>query len=493
MKPKLSFRAAISDLQLLGTALGGPSWKTWGALFIGAFGGELKPAERKIFKEVTGREREPGRQVEELWAIVGRRGGKSRGTATAAAYIAGLCDHSDTLAPGETGVLLIIAPDQRQAAVCLNYISALFEATPMMRQLMASKTADSITLRNRVKIEVRAASFRTLRGPTYIAVIADEAAFWHSDNSANPDTEILAAVRPGLATTGGPLIVISSPYARRGEIYETYRRHYRAEGDPLILVAQGPSRKFNPTLPQRVVDRAIERDPASASAEYLAQFRTDIKSFVPREVVGSCIDAGVFERVPEYCNRYFAFCDPSGGSADSFTLAVAHKSKGLVIVDAVRETKPPFSPEQVVVEFCETLKRFKVSKVLGDHYGGEWPREQFRKHGIDYEPASKSKSELYRDLLPALNSQQVRLLDNPRLLQQLVSLERRTARSGKDTIEHPPNAHDDLANAVAGVVSTMTAQIGTYDTSLNWVGDDNTYGKFTFGDYLFGLRLRGQI
>ena len=214
--------------------------------------------------------------------------------------------------------------------------------------------------------------------------------------------------------------MISSPYARRGEIYETYRRHYRAEGDPLILVAQGPSRRFNPTLPQRVVDRAIERDPASASAEYLAQFRTDIESFVPREVVGRCIDAGVFERVPEYSNRYFAFCDPSGGSADSFTLAVAHKSKDLVIVDAIRETKPPFSPEQVVVEFCETLKRFRVSKVLGDRYGGEWPREQFRKHGIDYEPASKSKSDLYRDLLPALNSQQVRLLDNPRLLQQLV-------------------------------------------------------------------------
>ena len=48
MKPKLSFRAAISDLQLLGTALGGPSWKTWGALFIGAFGGELKPAKERF-------------------------------------------------------------------------------------------------------------------------------------------------------------------------------------------------------------------------------------------------------------------------------------------------------------------------------------------------------------------------------------------------------------------------------------------------------------
>ena len=72
--------------------------------------------------------------------------------------------------------------------------------------------------------------------------------------------------------------MITSPYARRGEIYETYRRHYGAEGDPLILVAQGPSRRFNPTLPQRVVDRAIERYLASVSAEYLAQFRTDVDS-----------------------------------------------------------------------------------------------------------------------------------------------------------------------------------------------------------------------
>jgi hypothetical protein len=255
----------------------------------------------------------------------------------------------------------------------------------------------------------------------------------------------------------------------------------------LILVAKGPSRKFNPTLPQRVVDRAMERDPASASAEYFAEFRPDIESFVLSEVVRSCIDAAVSERIPDDGIKYFAFCDPSGGSADSFTMAIAHKSNGLIIVDAVRETRPPFSPEQVVIQFCETLKRFKVSKVFGDRYGGEWPREQFRKHGIDYEPAEKSKSDLYRDFLPAMNSGQVRLLDNPRLVQQLVSLERRAARSGNDIIDHPPNAHDDLANADAGVVSTMTAEMATYDTSLRWVSGDEPDGRFNFGDYLLGL------
>jgi hypothetical protein len=49
-----------------------------------------------------------------------------------------------------------------------------------------------------------------------------------------------------------------------------------------------------------------------------------------------------------------------------------------------------------------------------------------------------------------LNSGRVELLDLPRLADQLTGLERRTARSGKDSIDHAPGTHDDIANAVAG-------------------------------------------
>ena len=122
-----------------------------------------------------------------------------------------------------------------------------------------------------ITLEIRPASFRKLRGPTYIAVIADELAFWYVDAAyANPDVEILNAVEPGLATTGGPLILASSPHARRGALWDVFKRHYGAGGDPLILVAHGPSRTLNPSLPQRVVDRALEKDRARATAEYLA-------------------------------------------------------------------------------------------------------------------------------------------------------------------------------------------------------------------------------
>src|SRR4029077_13628240 len=117
------------------------------------------------------------------------------------------------------------------------------------------QTSDTIRLKVPVDIQIRPASYRTIRGVTAVGAIADEAAFWNLEGSANPDTEILNALRPALATTGGPLIVISSPYAKRGELYGTFRKHYGAEGDRLILVAKAASRIFNPTLPQRVVDR----------------------------------------------------------------------------------------------------------------------------------------------------------------------------------------------------------------------------------------------
>ena len=323
-----------------------------------------------------------------------------------------------------------------------------------MSSLIVGRTADSIELSNRISIEVRAASFRRLRGVTCVAVIATEAAFWQTDEAGlNPDSEILNAVRPSLATTGGPLIIISSPYARRGEVWDIYRRHYGPQGDPLILVAQGTSRDFNPTLPESVVARALERDHAAGSAEYLAQFRVDIEAFVTREVVEAVMVPGRHELPPVAGLSYVAFVDPSGGSADSMALAIGHGEKdGRGVLDAIREVRPPFSPEQTVEAFAALLRSYGILRIGGDKYAGEWPREQFRKHGITYEPSERTKSQIYGELLPLLNSARVELLDHPRLAAQLCGLERRAARGGRDSIDHAPGAHEDIANAVAGAL-----------------------------------------
>ena len=146
------------------------------------------------------------------------------------------------------------------------------------------------------------------------------------------------------------------------------------------------------------------------------------------------VTPGMRERAPMENTRYFGFVDPSGGSADSFTLAIAHKEDEKAVLDCVRETRPPFSPESVVAEYASCSKSYRVSTVRGDRYAGEWPREQFLKRQIEYRSAEKTKSDLYLNLLPPINSGRLDLLDHDRLVAQLCTLERRTARGGKDSM-----------------------------------------------------------
>jgi hypothetical protein len=347
---------------------------------------------------------------------------------------------------------MVIAADRRQARVVFRYIRGFLDAVPMLNALVESQTKEAINLTNRISIEVHTANFRAVRGYTVVAAICDEIAFWRSEDSASPDTEILNGLRPGMATVPESLLLcISSPYARRGALWEAYQKHYRQDGDS-VLVWQADTRTMNPTVSEKVIEEACEADPDSAAAEYGAQFRRDIENFVPVEAVSAVVIPNRYELSPLSDFRYVAFVDPSGGSQDSFTLAIAHHEEGKAVLDCLRERKPPFSPEQVVSEFAEVLNAYWVSQISGDRYAGEWPREQFRKHGIDYKPSEKTKSDLYLELLPKINSGKVELQDNKRLVSQLTQLERRTARSGRDSVDHAPGSHDDLANAAAGAL-----------------------------------------
>lgn len=357
MIPRVSLRQALSDRQLLANSMPGDSYLPMRSLLLAAFGEVLTDAERATFRQLTQRDREPLQRVDELVIVKGRRAGGSLAMGKVVIpYLSGLCRH--TLTGGERGVLLVVAQDQRTADGILDYAEDAFRTSPILSQLIETRNQRELRLTNNVTIDVRAADFRRLRGLTFVGVVADECAFWMtSETSANADDDILNAIRPGLASTGGQLFIISSPYARRGELWETHRKHFGPNGDRLILVAQGSSRTFNPTLPQRVVDRAMERDPASASAEYLAEFRTDIESFVALEAVNACISRGMYERPYNDATSYHGFVDPSGGSVDSFTLCIGHLEfvKQSVVIDCIREVRPPFSPEATVEDFCKVL------------------------------------------------------------------------------------------------------------------------------------------
>jgi hypothetical protein len=453
MKRETTLRKAFADKKLLGAELGGESWAKWRILLMALMGEKLRDGELDIFRQLTQRDQAPAECVSEFYGVIGRRGGKSKAIATLAVYLATMVSWKAKLSRGETGTILIIAADQRQARVILDYAAATLESSAILRQAIVRLTSDVIELTGNIVIEVRAASFRRLRGMTSIAIVADEVAYWLDDSSSsNPDTEILSAIRPTLATTGGPLICISSPYSRRGVLWQAWKDHFGPKGAPHILVAQAPSTVMNPVLPQSVVDRALETDPAKNTAEYLAEFRTDLEAFVSLEAVEACVDVGVLERPYDRRYTYYAFMDPSGGSSDSMTLAIAHKENQTAVLDCIREFRAPFDPSVAVEGFAHDLRRLHVSTVAADRYASEWVVEAFRKYGITVEASERTKSELYVDVLPVINSRLAGLLDSKVMVKQFVGLERQVARSGKDSIDHARGARDDVANAVAGAL-----------------------------------------
>jgi hypothetical protein len=441
------------------------TWQSWFVLLAALYALPMTPDQRDVYRRCTGRTTLPTEPVKEVWLICGRRAGKSFILALYAVYSACFQDWGPHLAPGERATIMIIASDRRQARPIIRYIRALLTKVPMLAELIERETVDSFDLSNSVTIEVQTASSRATRGYAIAAALCDELAFWPTDHAAEPDYETLAAIKPGMATIpGAMLLCASSPYARRGSLFDAHRKHFGKDNDP-ILVWQADTRTMNPTVPQSVIDEAMERDPASAAAEYGAEFRRDIESLINIEAVRACVSPGVYERAPRYNNAYHAFCDPSGGNDDSMALAIGHKdyTKQTVVIDALREVRAPFSPEVVVREFAQLLKSYRVTQVVGDHYAGEWPVEQFAKFGIRYEHSAKSKSNLYVDLVPLINSTRIDLLDNTKLINQLCTLERRTARSGRDSIDHLPGTHDDVANAVAGVAIAAIDKYGNFD------------------------------
>jgi hypothetical protein len=452
-------RAALERETLLRHALPGPSWHAWRVLLIAMFGEALTDEEREVYRQLTGgREREPGEMADVFLCVAGRRSGKSRAMAAACVYAACLIDWSDCLALGETGVALFIAPSERQAKTVFRYASAIVSHVPLLAELVKGKTADTLSLSTGVDFEVQAASARTTRGSTCVAICLDETAFLRTnEDSANSDTEIVVALKPSLGTTGGLLMMTSSPAQMEGVVYRTHKRHFGPQGDAGTIVVQADTRTLNPRFSQAIIDKAAEDDAVAAASEYGAEFRVAMTAYLPRAVIERAVDPGIGGRVALPGVAYVAFVDVAGGSGtDSFACAVGHQmmddGREVCVLDAIFVVPPPFDPDDATKRCAAFLRPWNVSGVTGDSYAAMWPVTSFAKHGVSYAAAALSKSEIYLHVLPLFTAGRVRLLDNPRITDQFAGLRRKVGSGGRETVDHVRGAHDDIANAVAGVL-----------------------------------------
>lgn len=467
----ITIDAALSDRNLLGAAIGDlASWSVWRSVLSATFGNSLDAQQQQTFAAVAGDRKPPSRTVRELIAIAGRRSGKSRVAAAVAVFIAACIDHRAKLAPGEVGYVLVLAGSRSQASVVFRYALGFLEASPILRREISEVTAEEIRLRNGIIIAVHPNSYRTIRGRSLLGCIFDETSYWRDETSANPDVETYRAVLPALSTTDGMLVCISSPYRRAGLVFTKHRDHFGKDDDD-VLVVQGRTTIFNPTIDVSVIERAVASDPEAARAEWDAEFRSDLAAFLDDRTIDAAIDFGrPLELPPRQGFTYYAFSDSSGGRHDAFTLAIGHKQGDRCVCDVLRGVHPPFDPQNVIVEYAALLKDYGIDRIGGDNYSAAWVEAAWSDNGIKYERSEVNKSALYLEALPIFMRGAVSIPDHAQLVRELRLLERRRSRIGKDVVDHGRSGSDDHANALCGMLQAMTARQSTYDSTLSWVG-----------------------
>ena len=345
----------------------------------------------------------------------------------------------------------------------MDYCRALFHDNELLASLIENELQDELHLKRRIIFEVQAASAAHSRGKTAVAICLDESAFLKSGDAVDSDADLVTALRPSLATTGGCLLLTSSPAGAEGLVYQLYKRHFGPKGDARCIVAKGASRDLNPSLRQSVIDRAYDQDAEAAASEYGAEFREPMTAYLTRELIERAIEPGVTSRVRLPGVEYFADCDTaSGAGRDLMALCIGHKSidadRLITVIDLLLEEKPPFDPVACIAAMCQHLKAWGINTVSGDQYGLPYVTT-FARNGINYVVRSISTSDVYLHCMPAWTSGGISMLDgHARAVDQLVGLRRRIGQAGREYVEHPKSAHthDDLATVVSGVIWRCT-------------------------------------
>ena len=475
MKPNLI--AAIHDPRLFRSYVAGSedgsldSWSAWITFLKVLYGLPLDPSEHELIRQCTGRDpsKLPAEGFGECLVLCGRRSGKSKICGLVGAAEAVLGGRERHLDPGEIGMVAVLSPTRAQSRLIHSYAAGAFASTPILQAELAEEQRESFKLSSGVEISIITGDPRKARGYTLLAAVVDEISFFglSEESKVRSDGELVRSIRPSLATTGGKLICVGTPYAAKGYSYTTFKRCW-GNDEATTLVWYAHSLLMNPTLSSKIIENALAEDPVAGRVEYCTEtgaFREDVDNFITRQQVESCVVSGRKELPPRDDMTYSAFCDVSGGRHDDAALSIAHSEGPLVVVDLLERFKAPHNPLVVAGRMTETLARYGLVEVVGDAYSAEWVKSTFASLGVDYRRATRSvfkdgiptdiqkpKSQLYLELLPRLSSGTVELVDDEVLISQLSALQRRTRSGGRDVVDHPPGAKDDVANALAGAV-----------------------------------------
>ena len=418
---------------------------------------DLDEAEMELFRRRTGWPDLPGEPLREIFIGGGRRIGKSTFSAIWAAYYGVFGDYKRYLSKGETARIWIIATNMQQGRIIKDYLTAIFRLTPFLEAQVKKARADSIELRNGVIIEIKPSSWRTTRGFSAAILIMEELQSWRyeADASANVDSEVYAAIKPGMLTIKNSLTIgIGTLFARAGLLYQKYAS---AHGHPGTTMFWGPvpTWEANLSITESQFEKELRENLGDAAyfSEAGVSWREDIETYLTQEIVTRAVVPGRLSLPYDAGNNYVAFCDSSeliSKGGDSMCIGIAHHENGKTVVDCLDEVRPPADPKSAIERFTAICREYRITKIVQDRVSLGWIASDFLPNGIAVEACDKPKSALYEHFAVLAGKGIVELLDNERLRHQIMNLERRQLSGGVSKVDHVSGAHDDLINVAAG-------------------------------------------
>jgi hypothetical protein len=441
---------------------------------------------------------EPNGEFEQLWAIIGRRGGKTTLIgALIFAYEVLLGGHldDDQVIKGQEPRAVLISQMKDVAVENLVSIKLCLESSKVGTLGVAQVNTDAILMKNGISIVASSPNIKAQRGLAIPVVGMDEVGFWYKDaESANPDYEVVRAVSAAQGTfRRRKRFAISTPWSKEGLLFE----HHIAGTEGRRLAAGLNKKKYQGTLVVEAttaamtlgmarphIDRGfleVERakDPDGFDREYLKKFVDSVSQFIKRELVEKCVQEGVAENAPNLPSNpdydsakqtpiYVAVMDPAF-RRDAYGFGIVHHERGRgIVVDKLMRFLPKpardkgkaikLDPKAVMEDILPFLRAYGITHIFSDQYQLEtlqqlWLEKGIAVEGFDF--TTRSKTQICSNLESLINQQRIWMLDpktgpvQQQAFEEVIALEKILRPNGSVAISAPANGFDDMAMTIA--------------------------------------------
>jgi hypothetical protein len=201
--------------------------------------------------------------------LCSRQSGKSTVTALMALWTA-------IYQPG--ALVLLVSPSQRQSG---ELFRMGFHARLAGAPTLSAESALRAELSNGSRIVALPGTERTIRGYAGASLVV-------IDEAARVEDELLAAVRPMLATSDGHLIALTTPAGKRGWFYETWIG--QSEGWTRVRVPASECPRISEAF---LAEELRELGAMRFSEEYELAFVDSDEAMFPTEIIAKAFTSGV--------------------------------------------------------------------------------------------------------------------------------------------------------------------------------------------------------